>query len=266
MTANKEFECEYEIAPQTIKEKCEDFDQKSNFTINTKQNKEEEKKIEEPKSPFYLTGNPETDKENEVIYNLIQKKLEEQPPFIDKNWRLWEEKKDLQYKLYYFEEKIGIRSLKAEIVIDLPIKPIYEYIDNVENKYVYDKMFESGHEVRKVNDEIILTYQKYKGKMGFEPRDYYVLLYKHFDEENLEKCNLMATSFFASQYKDVPGCVRATLYMGGFFFKKLGDNKTLVTFYTFSDLKISNFFMKMALPDIAKCLIYIKEQLYAKKK
>ena len=48
----------------------------------------------------------------------------------------------------------------------------------MDNKLVYDINFESGKEIRKINDNIFLTYQKYKGKMGFEPRDYYVLLYK----------------------------------------------------------------------------------------
>ena len=50
----------------------------------------------------------------------------------------------------------------------------------MENKLLYDINYESGNVIIKVNENILLTYQKYKGKMGFEPRDYYALIYRKY--------------------------------------------------------------------------------------
>jgi len=266
---NNDFVCEYEFALQQKRDTYIEFDDKSVFSIQTKKPRanteltepiETRKEETKPPSKYFITDDPEINKENEAIYNLAQAKIEEHKTFLQREWTQWDHKKDKEYKLFYNEDKkTGLRAIKAEIVINHPIKPIFEFAFNEKNKYEYDKMYEAGQIVREVNEQTRLMYQKYKGKMGFEPRDYYVVLHSRFDASNPDNSLLLATSYFGDKYKDVPGCVRATLYIGGFTFKRLEENKTLVTFFTFSDLKISGFFMKMALPDVAKCLIHIKE-------
>lgn len=93
---------------------------------------------------------------------------------------MWEEKRDKDFKLFYIDEKSSLRAIKSETIINKPIKTVYEFIHNFKNKQVYDKNFESGYEIRNINQNIVLTYQKYRGKLGFEPRDYYVLLHKTY--------------------------------------------------------------------------------------
>jgi hypothetical protein len=110
----------------------------------------------------------------------MNSKLIEYRGFINRNWTLWEEKKDKDYKLFYIDEKSSLRSIKSETIINKPIKTVFEYINNFKNKQNYDKNFDSGYEKRRINENINLTYQKFKGKMGFEPRDYYILLHKKY--------------------------------------------------------------------------------------
>jgi hypothetical protein len=107
-------------------------------------------------------------------------KLIDYKTFINRDWTLWEEKKDKEYKLFYIDEKSSLRAIKSETIINKSVKAVFEYINNFNNKSVYDKNFESGYEVRRINEYTNITYQKFRGKMGFEPRDYYILLHKKY--------------------------------------------------------------------------------------
>lgn len=123
-------------------------------------------------------------------------KLQEYQTFINREWTLWKEDTKTGYKLFYIDEKINLRAIKAEIVIKHPLDVVFKYIDSLENKLVYDKHFESGREERWINDNLVLTYQKYKGKFTFEPRDYYVLLHKKLVSSGLFRMEI--TLFFSA--------------------------------------------------------------------
>ncbi len=89
-----------------------------------------------------------------------------------------DEKKEILYKLYYFDEISGLRSIKAEIIIKKGMKTVFDFIEDKNNKLKTDKNFEDGYVIRKINSSLMLTYQKYAGKLGFSPRDYYLLVHK----------------------------------------------------------------------------------------
>ena len=91
-------------------------------------------------------------------------------------WKLWEEKKD--YKISFVDEKNTLRSIKSEITINKPLKTVYNYTANLENKVKYDKNYDSGHTIQQINDNYLLQYQKYKGKLGVSPRDFIVVIKK----------------------------------------------------------------------------------------
>jgi hypothetical protein len=68
--------------------------------------------------------------------------------------------------------------MKAEIIINRPLQVVLQFAEDKNNKLKIDKNFEDGYIVRKINPQLMLTYQKYSGKFGFSPRDYYLLVYK----------------------------------------------------------------------------------------
>jgi hypothetical protein len=108
-------------------------------------------------------------KENELVKNLIQNKLNDLDVFLQRDWKLIEEKAD--YKISYIDEKMGFRSIKSEIFIDKNINIIWEYIIDLKNKKNYDKNFDSGHIIRQIDPNYRIVYLKFKGKLMISPRD-----------------------------------------------------------------------------------------------
>ena len=74
--------------------------------------------------------------------------------------------------------------MKAEIIINKPLKYIFEFVENKENKIKTDKNFDDGYDVRKISKELSLIYQKYNGRLGFSARDYYLLACKKIIVKN----------------------------------------------------------------------------------
>lgn len=73
---------------------------------------------------------------------------------------------------------------------------------------------------------------------------------------------LLATSYNnESKYPKVKGCERADLIIGGFILKKLEDFKTHLTFFTSSDLKLSQTLVNTSLKEVAMQVKYIKDLL-----
>ena len=93
-------------------------------------------------------------------------------------WKIWEEKID--YKIFFIDEKNGFRSIKSEIIINKPLKEIFDFVSNLENKKKYVKNYESGHIIKSINEKYCLQYNKYKGKIGTDPRDFTLIARKVF--------------------------------------------------------------------------------------
>ena len=89
------------------------------------------------------------------------KNLEREVSNINIDWKIWEEKTD--YKIYFIDEKSGLRSIKSEIIINKPLKEVFDFIGNLENKSKYDKNFDTGHTIKTIiNEQYNLSYQKLK--------------------------------------------------------------------------------------------------------
>jgi len=151
-----------------------------------------------------------------------------------------------------------LRSVKAEIIINKPLKTVYEFVDDKENKLKTDKHFDDGYVVRKITKDLDLTYQKYNGKLGFSPRDYYILIQKQLDSDN---ALLLGTSYISENYKEKKNVVRANLYFGAYVFQKIDANRTLINYYYLDDIKVSAIFAKMNLSSVASNIIEVKKYL-----
>jgi len=180
--------------------------------------------------------------------------------FRERQWKIWEEKKEL--KIHYIDEESGIRSVKSEIIINKPLKLIYDYCDKLENKGKYDKNYDSGHIIRNLTENNInysLIYQKYRGKLGVSPRDFTIIVRKTYDEQG--ESSFFATSFVSEKHPKVNKVERADFHFGGFVFKKLDESNTLVNFFSSSDLHLSQWMVNMTLKEVASCVQNIKDLL-----
>lgn len=125
-------------------------------------------KIAEPE----MNIDPELKKENEEIYKILDKKAAEMDSFFNRDWKVLEEKEG--FKSFYFDEKSGLRSIKSQVVINKNIKFIMEYLEDLNKRGTYDKNFDNGKILRKVDEAHNITYLKFKGKLMISPRDFVV--------------------------------------------------------------------------------------------
>lgn len=59
---------------------------------------------------------------NLEMIEISKNKIEEFKQFYNREWKLWEDKKT--FKIFYLDEKSGLRSVKSVITIDRPIKDV----------------------------------------------------------------------------------------------------------------------------------------------
>jgi len=115
---------------------------------------------------------PVLKKENEEIYKLLDAKCAEMDCFLNRDWKLLEEKDG--FKSFYFDEKNGLRSIKSHVVINKNIKFIGEYLEDLNKRSTYDKNFDQGKVLRIVDESHNISYLKFKGKIMISPRDFVV--------------------------------------------------------------------------------------------
>lgn len=133
--------------------------------INIKQEYEQQKTIDSSNK-----------KEDEAIFKILDKKKEELNGFLNRDWIVMEEKNG--FKSYYYDEPNGLRSIKATITFNKNVNFIYEYLDNLEKITTYDKNFDYGRILRKIDEFHEIRYLKFKGKIMITPRDFIVILRK----------------------------------------------------------------------------------------
>ncbi len=125
-------------------------------------------KKEEP----YQNVDPVLQKENQEILKLLDNKTAEMDSFFNRDWKILEEKEG--FKSFYLDEKSGLRSIKSHVVISKNIKLIAEYLEDLNKRSTYDKNFDNGKILRKIDEAHNLTYLKFKGKLMISSRDFVV--------------------------------------------------------------------------------------------
>ena len=85
----------------------------------------------------------------------------------------------------------GIRSIQGETIISKSPKEVnkiihllnikvYDFISNLENKPKYDKNYDCGYIIKKIDEHYSIIYNKYKGKFLFAARDMVLVTKKEF--------------------------------------------------------------------------------------
>lgn len=198
-------------------------------------------------------------KEKEEIVKLVTEKKKELDQFLNREWKILEEKQD--YKLYYFDEASGLRSIKSEIVIEKSMKEVFDFVRDMSNKPKYDHALEIANDVNVFDSNYAIQYYKYKGKMLFSPRDFYVGCNMQYGEERSE---FFATNYVNDKYPVNPKFDRAELIYGGFILKKQDTTKTHVLYYTLTNLHINQTLVNTTLKDVAKQVKYLQELMMKK--
>jgi hypothetical protein len=134
-----------------------------------------EEKVITPIVQIVENVDPAIAKENEELKGLVANKLKDLDEYLNRQWKVLEEKAD--YKLFYIDEKSGLRSIKSEVVIDKNIQTVWNFLLDINSKNKYDKNFDSGHKIRDIDDNHFIQYLKYKGKLGISPRDFVIIVY-----------------------------------------------------------------------------------------
>lgn len=195
--------------------------------------------------------------EKQAVMDAVAKKLPELKNFLERpDWKILEEKPD--YKLFYCDETSGLRSIKSEIIIEKPMKVIYDYLCDISKKALYDHSFDSGKDVAIYDEHYVLQYYKYKGKLMFSPRDFYVAGYRNYTEDFVE---FFGTNFTSEKYPPIKKVERAELIYGGFQLHKVDDGKTKVTYYTLGDMHINQMLVNTTLKEVALQVKYLRDLL-----
>lgn len=192
---------------------------------------------------------------NEVV-KIVTEKSKELDPFLKREWKVWEEKPD--YKIFYIDEASGLRSVKSEAVIDKPMKEIYDYLNDLSKKELYDHYLESAKEVKSLDSNYKIHYYKYKAMMLYSPRDFYLCCKHTFTEDKIE---LFGTSYVSANYPVIPKIDRAEVPFGGYILTKQDANKTHVLYYTLINFHINQTLCNPTLKDVAKQVKYLKDIL-----
>ena len=194
--------------------------------------------------------------EKQKVIDTIDKKYKEAKDWLNRTvWEDYEEKDG--YKAWYVDEENGLRSIKSQIVINKPMKEIYDYITNVDYKINYDNSLREAKEIVKYDENYAIHYFRYKGKLLIQDRDLYNATYIKYSEDFSE---YFGTSLEDPKYEEVPSVTRATCIYAGMELKKQ-DNGVLLTYYTLADMKLNQLLVNTTLGEVARQVIYLKNIL-----
>lgn len=116
--------------------------------------------------------------EDQELVEISNLKRAELDGFMNRDWKILEEKSD--YKLFYLDEKNGLRAIKSEVFINANIDTCWNLLNDLNLKGKYDKNFDTGYCVRDIDENYKIFYNKYKGKLGISPRDFVMICYYSF--------------------------------------------------------------------------------------
>jgi hypothetical protein len=115
---------------------------------------------------------PDLKKENDEIYRNLDIKCDGLENFLNRDWKKLDEKDG--YKSFYFDESSGLRSIKSHVDINRNIRFLEEYLEDINKRGSYDKNFDNGKILRKLDENHSISYLKFKGKVMVSPRDFVV--------------------------------------------------------------------------------------------
>ena len=197
-----------------------------------------------------------TEEEKQKVIEAINKRKPQLRAWLDRDcWKDYDKDEKTGYKAWYVDEENGIRSIKSSIVIKKPMKEIFDYVFNIENKSKYDHKMDHAKAIVHYDDEYDLHYFNYKGMLFIENRDFYVGVYHKFGEDFSE---IFTTSFNDPKYPPIKKVTRAECIYGGWEFKKQDDG-ILCTYYTLGDMKLNQTMVNTTLGEVAKQVVYLKE-------
>lgn len=113
-----------------------------------------------------------TDDEFLEIRKLLDDKMKEFEPFMNREWILMEEKND--FKSFYIDEKSGLRSTKTETLIHENINKVKDYYMDLNHKNKYNSNIDNIKILREVKNIYYIKYLKTKSKMLFSARDFVI--------------------------------------------------------------------------------------------
>lgn len=161
---NEGLVCE-ENGENTLENKC------SSSTITTLVNKSEveirEENIEKPYDMFHQFSG---DEEFLQIVNLIEEKMSQIEPFLNRKWNQMELKKD--FISHYYDEPDGLRSIKSEVIINKNFECVKNYILDLDKRKNFNKTLDIIKDLRKFNDTYFLKLLKTKGILILSPREF----------------------------------------------------------------------------------------------
>lgn len=134
------------------------------------------------------------------------------------------------FKSYYKDDNKGLRQVKSEITINKPLKTVYEFLAESKNRTKYSPYFDSATDVKTLTDNLVINYQKTKGKFFVDPRDFVTLLHHKLEDDNAV---IFGTSTIDSEIPEKKGFVRGYFYYTGYLFKKVDDDACHVTFFNY---------------------------------
>jgi hypothetical protein len=113
--------------------------------------------------------------EEEELKNILPSKLKQIELLKNSNWLSLENKIDFQS--FYYDHPSGLRALKSEAYINKSMEFVLDYVKDFNFKNTWDKKFETGHNIKEV-DDFMIQYLRYKGALIVSPRDFIVAIHK----------------------------------------------------------------------------------------
>jgi len=113
---------------------------------------------------------PEFNEENRELYNFINEKYKEVEPFLNRDWKLMEEKKD--FKSFNIDEASGLRSIKTEIIIRVNHEKVKEFMMDLSQRHKFNKNLDVIKNIRVIGKSYYLKYMKLKSVLILSARDF----------------------------------------------------------------------------------------------
>lgn len=223
--------------------------------------KENEKGEVEEKSHFTSKFGEEEMK----FYNIyLEGRKNFENNYENQKWEFLMEDKKSGLLGYKYDDEKGRRAIKATITVKTPVKTVFEYLCNIENKPKYDNNYEKGKVEKELNEYMGLLHIQYKGKILFSPRDFKSVVFRNIDEEK-GVAEIFVTSYPSDESTHVKNVVRASVVFNFYRLLKKDENTTDIIFFVLTETGINQTLVNTILKDIVNTNKVLKNLLESKK-
>jgi len=112
----------------------------------------------------------EFDEENRILYDFINEKFKEVDPFVNRDWKMMEEKND--FKSFSLDEASGLRSIKTEIIIRVNHEKVKQFMMDLNERHKFTKNLDVIKDLRVIGKSYYLKYMKLKSVLILSARDF----------------------------------------------------------------------------------------------